>query len=130
MHLPYRVKMATQYFENVLDMSWTYAGVDTTLYGNGGPDCAYFIPGWQKFCETLIFGGLAMLEIWFAYPRLKLPDRIPDTEMKGDRTGRKVMLMIMCVIFGIEIGFKCATKQVIWLLNPCHVITMVQVGSD
>ena len=27
----------------------------------------------------------------------------------------------------MEIGFKLATRQLIWLLNPCHVLSFIQL---
>ncbi|XP_037089972.1 transmembrane protein 164-like [Pollicipes pollicipes] len=33
----------------------------------------------------------------------------------------------MSLMFGIEIGFKLATRQLIYLLNPCHVTTATQI---
>ena len=30
-------------------------------------------------------------------------------------------------VFGMEVAYKFATKQLIWLLNPCHVTSFVQM---
>ena len=27
----------------------------------------------------------------------------------------------------MEIGFKLATRQLIWLLNPCHMLSFIQL---
>ena len=35
--------------------------------------------------------------------------------------------MVLAVTFGLEVGFKLSTGQVLWLLNPCHVLTVVQL---
>ena len=118
--------MASKYIE-MFNVRWAYEGVDQSLSGNGGKECAEYLPAMQKLCETIVFTAVAVAEICYAYPRLKLPKKVPETEFKGDRTGRKVMLMILCIVFGIEVGFKMATRQVIFLLNPCHMITIMQV---
>lgn len=47
---------------------------------------------------------------------------------KSFRT-QKIILVLLTFVFGIELGFKLASKQVLYLLNPCHVITIVQVSS-
>ena len=107
--------------------NWTYTGVDHKFAGAGGQECVDFIPARQKVFETFLFIGVAILEMCFAYPRLKLPKRIPPAENR-DRTGKKVMLVIMCLTFGCEIGFKFSTKTMIWILNPCHMITAIQVS--
>ena len=43
------------------------------------------------------------------------------------RTGKKGLLGLFGLVFGMEIGFKLATKQLIWLLNPCHMLSMLQL---
>jgi len=54
-----------------------------------------------------------------------LPDYRPAP--RRDRGGRKTLLAIVSLVFGMEVAYKFATKTVIFLLNPCHVITALQV---
>ena len=109
-------------------MGWTLTGVDFSLPGNGGPDCVEFIPHKQKIVETVAFSLLALVWLAWSYPRIKLPERLPEPS-RIDSTMKRVVLMAMCLIFGIELGFKFASHQFIWILNPCHIISMMQVSG-
>jgi hypothetical protein len=106
---------------------WSYAGVNHSIIGNGGPDCASFIPTKQKIFETLFFTALGMFEICYAWSRVTLPSKIPVPTSTGNETTRRLLLVVMCLTFGVEIGFKLASRQFIWILNPCHLITMMQI---
>lgn len=43
--------------------------------------------------------------------------------------GKQVLLVLMTFVLGLEIGFKFASRTVIYLLNPCHITTIMQVGE-
>ncbi|XP_063695554.1 transmembrane protein 164 [Culicoides brevitarsis] len=41
--------------------------------------------------------------------------------------GQQILLVVMTLTLGIELGFKFASRSVIYILNPCHIITMLQI---
>ena len=107
---------------------WAYDGVDPTLAGNGGPECVAVIPMTQKIVETLVLTLVAIVQIKSVWPKLHITSATPADDRGGkDDTGRRILLMVMCLTFGTEIGFKLASRQMIWILNQCHVVTMIQV---
>lgn len=59
------------------------------------------------------------------YPKLKLPKE--NTYLKSDRGGKRLLVILLALLWGMEIGFKFASRTVIYLLNPCHVTTLIQV---
>jgi TMEM164 family len=109
---------------------WMYAGVNNSLAGNGGQECIASVPPLQRLAETVAFTALGLAEMYVAYPRLQLPSvesSSPSVLAASNRTGRNLLLAVMCLTFGIELGFKFATRQMIWILNPCHITTAIQV---
>ncbi|XP_056588039.1 transmembrane protein 164 [Triplophysa dalaica] len=107
-------------------LDWMYGGVDPKFEGNGGPDCAAFISPKQRIVESLIIVFISVLEVLLAIKKIHVPK---DVGRKGreDSWGKNLLLVALCMTFGVEVGFKFATKTVIYLLNPCHVVTMVQI---
>ncbi|XP_074658531.1 transmembrane protein 164-like [Tubulanus polymorphus] len=104
---------------------WTYTGVDYSLPGNGGVGCVDYLSMTHRVVETVVFVVVSMLEIWFALRFMTLPKTTEPP--KRDFVSRRVLLMLMCLAFGVEIGFKFASKQLIWVLNPCHILSMIQI---
>ncbi|XP_064638911.1 transmembrane protein 164-like [Lineus longissimus] len=104
---------------------WTFKGVDHTLPGNGGPECVNFISLAQRITESVLMGILGLFEAYCALKRVKLPKTLKPES--SDWVGRRVLLMMMCLTFGVELGFKFATKQLIYILNPCHLVSMIQI---
>lgn len=115
-------------------LDWMYGGVDPRFEGNGGPECAAFLPPQQRACESLVFVLLSVAEVLVSarYIDVSRAHREAVRErdarrQQEDSLGKNLLLAALCVTFGVEVGFKFATKTVIYLLNPCHVVTMIQV---
>ncbi|XP_077165323.1 transmembrane protein 164 isoform X1 [Paroedura picta] len=118
-------------FSNFLD--WVYGGVDPSFEGNGGPECAAFLPWQQRLVESLIFLSVGILEIVVSLQRIKrshskeVGNLLAQSRNKEESLGKNLLLVSLCLTFGLELGFKFASKTVIYLMNPCHVVTILQI---
>lgn len=102
-----------------------YSGIDFQLPGNGGQDCVSFLSDRRRIIESILALAVSCILISFGYCRLIFPTK--TTIIRKDRGGKRFLLVVLCLVFGIEIGFKFATRSLIFVLNPCHVTTMIQV---
>jgi len=115
--------------------NWLMGGVNFSIPGEGGQECADFISVEQRLTETILFTTASWFLAKWAWKN------IPSTDLKSISNNnnseshienrkldelRKLILLSLSLVFGIEIGFKLSTRQVIWLLNPCHVLTAIQ----
>ena len=101
-----------------------YGGIRPDIPGHGGEVCAGFLtPKWMVF-ETLISTAM-MVTVgvigWYTYT---MPTTFPK---ERNSTTKQFLLVFLCLVFGIEVGYKICSKQVLYLLNPCHVITAIEV---
>ncbi|GJQ70019.1 hypothetical protein Trydic_g22510 [Trypoxylus dichotomus] len=105
-------------------MDWAYSGVNKTVPRNAGPECADFLnPIWRRI-ETVIVLAIAVSCFRWGYSRVTLPTA---AYVRRDRGGRRALLVLMSLIWGMEIGYKFSSSTVIYLLNPCHVTTAIQI---
>ncbi|XP_043196316.1 transmembrane protein 164-like isoform X2 [Amphibalanus amphitrite] len=102
-----------------------YGGVNFALPGNGGQECYDFLPPVARLIETVVAVGISLLYFVWGYSQVTVPRT--STYIRKDRAGRRILLVIMSLMFGAEIGFKLATRQLIYILNPCHVTTAFQI---
>lgn len=109
---------------------WAYSGVNFSLAGNGGPECVNYLSTTWLVIETVFVCLFTIIfEIFISWYKLSF-DIIKSNSELPDRSGRKFLLALLCLVWGIEVGFKFATSQLIFLLNPCHVMTFVQVRKN
>eukprot|EP00061_Rhincodon_typus_P008850 g31833.t1 len=115
--------------DNILEA--VYGGVDPSISGNGGEECAAFLPVGQRILETIIMITVSLLQIVLAYRKIRGVQEdwtLQTSSQECEETlGRNLLQAVLCLTFGLEIGFKCATKTLIYLLNPCHVVTALQL---
>ena len=105
-----------------------YGGVDFTLPGNGGKECVEYLTLKQRIVETVVYELFTIFVFYNILGKVSMPKELA-VYRDGTGAGKRFLLVLLCLVFGIEIGFKFATKQVIFLLNPCHVVTAIQVSD-
>ncbi|OAF65070.1 hypothetical protein A3Q56_07216, partial [Intoshia linei] len=116
MDIPY--VMSQDFFESV-SKAITYPK-------DGGEDCANFLPTRRKIIESVIAIIISLIIFNYSYPRIRYPKHKTKSEC-SDRVGKKLVLAFICMIFGVEVGFKLSTDQLTYLLNPCHILTITQI---
>ena len=111
-----------------------YGGIDVSLPGVGGPKCAAHVPLWLDVLER-VFSILVivLLYVWSARKLSKVTD--DDVRVMRERDGRlggslkKSLLMLLAFVFGMELTYKIVSRQLLFVMNPCHIITIAQVSS-
>nr|CAH7744423.1 unnamed protein product [Callosobruchus chinensis] len=108
-----------------MDWEWAYAGVNTTVPRNAGPECADFLNRSWRYVDTFFVLLLTWQLFKWGWARIHLP--MAAGYVRRDRGGRRTLLVLMSVVWGMEIGYKFSSRTVIYLLNPCHVTTAIQI---
>lgn len=96
-------------------------GVNASIQGNGGEECMNYLPTWQKFLETIIF---VPLSLWVAF--MALPMDLTCSN-RPKESSRYIVLLLYSLIFGAELAYKMISRTGIFLLNPCHITTSMQL---
>ncbi|XP_065163942.1 transmembrane protein 164-like [Atheta coriaria] len=109
-----------------ISWDWAMGGVNKTVPRNAGPECAEFLDPTYRLIETAIVLVAMVLTFVWSYRRIKLPTPT-SYGARRDRGGRRTLLVLMSLIWGMEIGYKFSSRTVIYLLNPCHVTTALQI---
>ncbi|KAM6427130.1 transmembrane protein 164 [Liasis olivaceus] len=123
--------MSRYSFSNLMD--WMYGGVDPSFEGNGGPECAAFLPWRQRLLESVVFMAVGILETVVSLRKIgrttakEAAELLAQSRVKEESWGKNILLVTLCLTFGLEVGFKFASRTVIYLLNPCHLATMMQI---
>ncbi|XP_067626437.1 transmembrane protein 164 isoform X2 [Eurosta solidaginis] len=111
-----------------MDWSWAIAGVNDGLPRTTGPDCVNYMTNRRRWIESILLSLIFIYLIYWAAKRLDPVIVPPPKEINKPHSAIRLILMLsMTFIFGIEMGFKFANQNMIYVLNPCHIQTLVQI---
>ena len=85
-----------------------------------------FLEPGRRLLESVLAVAVGVCSMTHGYRHLKRPD-VGSVGSVGGDGGRRALLFALSLILGVEIGFKLATRSLIFILNPCHVTTLIQV---
>ncbi|TPP65563.1 Transmembrane protein [Fasciola gigantica] len=106
-------------------LEWAYIGVNTSVPAAGGIECTGYLPLKRRIYETLLITSVFSYFAFWSWRKLLLPSGVCSRQPSPSLI--RTLLFLHSFIFGIEIGFKLASQSLIWILNPCHVLTMIQL---
>lgn len=112
--------------------SWgfLYDGVNSSVPRNAGPECANYLTSKRHWIEGATMISLCVIVFRWAFLRarpLRCDDLMADGAATPMATGKKVLLIAMTFTLGLELGFKLSARSVVYILNPCHITTVMQV---
>ncbi|VDK88032.1 unnamed protein product [Litomosoides sigmodontis] len=124
-----------------MNVIWDRAlgGINYSIPEVGGPQCVEFLPLWQRIAETLILVPLGIYGIIISSRNLEPLDfstsaKVLSSTKKGSalfssdkNLVRYSIIALYCFIFGSEIIYKLTRRVAIFILNPCHIATIVQI---
>lgn len=116
-------KMATflQRFGEVL-----YGGIRVSHPGHGGEECVSYLSWEMKVADTLL---VAFLMVPFSLFALKQYSA-PCVSRKVEQTvTQKLLVVLLSCVLGIQIGYKICDHSLLYMLNPCHIMTVAEVGN-
>lgn len=101
-----------------------YGGIRADIPGHGGAECAAYLSRSTMILETVLSTSMMITVGLFGFYTYTMPKVIPSEKCS---TLKKVLLILLCLVLGVEFGYKMCSRQVLYLLNPCHVITAIEV---
>lgn len=116
-------------------LSWAIGGIDFSLPGNGGFECLQ-VTAWNRRVAESAFGtgvSLVLLVLGICMRSTSSSSSSPGGKTTSrhhyhyNEVARTFLLLTFAFVYGMEISYKLATKQLAFLLNPCHVISVLEI---
>lgn len=107
---------------------WAYGGVNASIPRNMGPECAGYLTMKRRILETAVISLYIISLMSWSLKKIIWPK--PMAYLNQERSGRKQLMLLMSLVFGVEIGFKLSGQTFVYILNPCHIITVLQVSHE
>lgn len=102
-----------------------FGGVNFTIEGEGGPDCVSFLSESHRFIESLAFISINGAILVWAARKVSLPQK--EISKVKTQTAEQILFVTLLTVFLLEVSYKMLSRQLLWLLNPCHMLTLLQL---
>lgn len=118
----YEVASFTDIFFN-----YCVSGINFSLPGNGGQECHDFIDQPRRSYEC-IFGILVSIGCLILGIKLHKPPGRPRIGNPFVYDPWRIALLVsMTFVFAMELCYKLATRQAIFILQPCHILCLIMM---
>lgn len=103
-------------------------GVNFTSVSLGGEECRDHVTSEKRTLITAI--GLVLTCVFFWLGKDCLEQTNPNGDklaLAGPSSARTKLSILLALVFGVQLGFKLATRTLIYVLYPCQVVTVVWI---
>ena len=117
------IQEMTDYYQSLVELF--AKGVNFDLPGNGGPDCLEYLSETQRIYETIL--GLTVVVVAFGLGHKLHLDKPMRPKTWTPSTLRSILAVSMSFCIGMEFTYKLCTQQLLFIINPCHVMCFLQI---
>lgn len=110
----------------MMHWGWAYDGVNGSIPRNTGPECVQYLSQRRHIVESAILVPCMLILLKYGVGKLT-PIQIDYSSLNKVHAGKQALLIMMSALLGLEMGFKLCTRTAIYILNPCHITSMIQV---
>ncbi len=109
-------------------------GVDLNVTSLGGEACRDHCSMAWRAVDTAVGLAASFLPMWVGWDCVREEaERSRSGRRKEGASppppppsqGRMRLLSLLCLVFGVEVGYKLASRSLVHLLFPCHAVTVV-----
>ncbi|KRY20583.1 Transmembrane protein, partial [Trichinella patagoniensis] len=113
-----------------LKMDLIMGGVNFSDPSSGGDECFHYLTVYQRLVETVLVLPVAILQLCYIWPKARNMEVPHAPNFRAYNNCKKLgsfLLFILILVFAVEVSYKVRTGSLIFLLNPCHVATMLEI---
>lgn len=111
-----------------LSWGWAFDGVNASIPRNTGPECSEYLSIKRHWIEGVIVCFMCCCALKWAVKNAK-PLLVNYSTVHSMTAGKQLLQIIMTFTLGMELGFKLSQRSVIYILNPCHITSIIQVSG-
>ncbi|KRY34876.1 Twinkle protein, mitochondrial [Trichinella spiralis] len=111
-------------------MDLIMGGVNFSDPSSGGDECFHYLTVYQRLVETALVLPVAILQLCYIWPKARSMEVPHAPNFRAYNNCKKLgsfLLFILILVFAVEVSYKVRTGSLIFLLNPCHVATMLEI---